>query len=55
MDRTSLNSAMSFRDAAVHHLSMSETQGDGHDVVSVTVTVTVMIVIIVMVEIIWLS
>ena len=53
MYRTSWNSAMSFRDAAVHHLSMSETQGDGHDVVSVTVTVR--IVIIVMVEIIWLS
>ena len=32
MDGTRWNSAMSFRDAAVHHLSMSETQGNGHHV-----------------------
>ena len=31
MDGTRWNSAMSFRDAAVHHLSMSETQGDDCD------------------------
>ena len=40
---TRWNSAMSFRDAAVHHLSMPEAQ-DGHHVVTVMTVIIVMII-----------